>query len=296
MQDIRPFVKWAWWKRDLISQFEKYFPEKMEHYVEPFVWWWAVLIYILQTHKIKSAYAFDINPNLINCYQVIKTNVEELIKKLSKYQKDFWKIENMDEKLDYFLKIRDKYNKKRLKKWEINVERAAQFIFLNRTCFNGLYRENRNWEFNVPFWKFKNPRICDEDNLRALSKLIQNVEFTHWNYYDCEKLVTSKSFVYFDPPYRPITKQWFTSYAKENFNDNNQKELSEFYAKLDKKKAKLMLSNSNPRNMDPNDDFFEELYKKFKIKEVYAKRRINSKWDWRWEISELLILNYNGKN
>ena len=292
MQDIKPFVKWAWWKRDLIPQFEKYFPEKIEHYIEPFIWWWAVLIYLLQTHKIKSAYAFDINSNLINCYQVIKTEVEELIKKLSKYQKDFWWLETLKEKQDFFLKIRDKYNKKALKKWEIDIEKAADFIFLNRTCFNGLYRENRSWEFNVPFWKIKNPKICNKDNLRGLSKLIQNVEFFHWNYYDCEIFITNKSFVYFDPPYKSITKQGFTSYTKENFNDNNQKELAEFYAKLDKKKAKLMLSNSNPKNMDPINNFFEELYKKFKINEVLTKRRINSNWDWRWEISELLIINY----
>ena len=155
MQDIRPFVKWAWWKRWLISQLSKHFPEKINHYIEPFVWWWAVLIYILQTHKeVKSVYAFDINQNLINCYQVIKYNVEWLIKKLSKYQKEFRKIETEWERKEYFLNLREKYNKKRLKKWEINIERAAQFIFLNRTCFNGLYRENSKWEFrNGKTWR-----------------------------------------------------------------------------------------------------------------------------------------------
>ncbi len=300
MQEIRPFVKRAWWKRWLISQFKKYFPNKIEHYVEPFLWWWSVLIYLLQNHKeLQSAYTYDINPNLINCYNVIKSDVEWLIKTLSAYQSEFWAIDEIEKQNKYFKKVKEEYNSLILREWKTNVERAAQFIFLNKTCFNGLYRENRNWEFNVPFWKLstKTPTICDEENLRALSWLIQNVNFFHWNYEDCKKFVTSESFVYFDPPYRPITKQWFTSYVKESFNDDSQKELANFYAELHHKNewVKLMLSNSNPKNLDPNDNFFEELYKDFFIKKVKAKRSINSKWNGRWEISELLIINYNGK-
>lgn len=297
MGEIKPFVKWAWWKRGLLPQLIKYFPEEKEFdtYIEPFLWGWAVLIYILQNYKVENVYAFDINQNLINCYKIIKSDVKWLIEILSTYQSEFWAIEEIENQKKYYDWIKDKYNSLILREWKTNVERAAQFIFLNKTCFNGLYRENRRWEFNVPFWKLSSkPTICDKKNLRALSWLIQEVNFFHWNYKDCKKFVTRESFVYFDPPYRPITKQWFTSYVKESFNDDSQKELARFYNKLHTKNKwiKLMLSNSNPKNLDPNDTFFEELYNKFEIKEVFAKRFINSKWNGRWAISELLITNY----
>ena len=292
MQDIRPFVKWAWWKRWLISQLSKHFPTKIESYIEPFVWWWAVLIHILQTHKeVKSVYAFDINPNLINCYQVIKYNVEWLIKKLSKYQKEFWKIEDEWERKEYFLNLREKYNKKKLKKWEINIERAAQFIFLNRTCFNCLYRENSKWEFNVPFWKSstKNPTICDTENLLWLSDLIQIVEFKQWNFYECEELAKKKTFVYFDPPYDPINKTSnFTDYNKWWFWDSDQERLAESFKILDKKWCNVMESNNNTK-------FIKQLYKWFKTKLVSAKRMINSDATKRWEIKEIVILSKNLK-
>lgn len=293
MSEIRPFVKRAWWKRWLIPQLINFFPKIFDTYIEPFVWWWALLIYILQNYDIKNVYAFDINHNLINCYNVIKNNVNPLILKLDELQEKFRWLTNEEDKKKLYMKIRTKYNSYKLKKWEENINRAAEFIFLNKTCFNWLYRENSKGEFNVPCWKSKdNPTICDKDNLLNLSKLFQNVTFIHWNYYECEKLVTKNTFVYFDPPYRPVTKAWFNSYVKESFNDESQKELAKFFAKLHKKWANLMLSNSNPKNRDPNDTFFEDIYKGFEINEVFAKRNINSDWNWRWAISELLITNY----
>ena len=197
-----------------------------------------------------------------------------------------------DERQKYFYNIRTEYNSYLLDN-EIDVKRASEFIFLNRTCFNGLYRVNKNGKFNVPCGKYKNPTICDSNNLRNLSKLLKNVVFAYGDYKESEKLVDENTFVYFDPPYRPLSvTSGFTSYTKEDFNDENQKELAEYYNKLNLKNAKLMLSNSNPKNTNENDNFFEKIYKGFNINEVSAKRMINANAKGRGEISELLITNY----
>lgn len=297
MEQVKPFVKWAGGKGSLIPQLKNFYPFELENktinkYIEPFVGGGAVLINILQKYQIKEAYAFDINLDLINCYNVIKTDVENLIKELTIKEKEFIKLEQ-EEKQKYFYNIRKEYNSYKIKENELNVKRATEFIFLNRTCFNGLYRVNKNGEFNVPCGKYKNPTICDSDNLRKLSYLIKNVVFQYGDYKKSEKYVDSKTFVYFDPPYRPLSiTSGFTSYTKEDFDDENQKELGNFFKKLDAKNAKLMLSNSNPKNINKNDDFFEKIYKGFNINEVYAKRMINSNVNGRGKISELLITNY----
>lgn len=296
MEIVKPFVKWAGGKSSLIPQITKYFPFELkngqiEKYVEPFVGGGAVLIDILQKYDVKQAYAFDINKDLINCYNVIKYKVEDLIQKLDKKEKEFLALDK-DERQKYFYNIRTEYNSYLLDN-EIDVKRASEFIFLNRTCFNGLYRVNKNGKFNVPCGKYKNPTICDSNNLRNLSKLLKNVVFAYGDYKDSEKLVDENTFVYFDPPYRPLSvTSGFTSYTKEDFNDENQKELAEYYNKLNLKNAKLMLSNSNPKNTNENDNFFEKIYKGFNINEVSAKRMINANAKGRGEISELLITNY----
>lgn len=297
MEVIRPFVKWAGGKSGLISQLKDFYPfdlenGKIEKYVEPFVGGGAVLIDVLQKYEVKEAYAFDINEDLINCYNVIKNNIEQLIQELYKKEKEYKKLE-MDERNIYFYDIRKEYNSYKLEK-EINIKRASEFIFLNKTCFNGLYRVNKSGKFNVPCGKYKNPTICDSKNLRNLSKLIQNVTFLYDDYKRSNRYVDNKTFVYFDPPYRPISvTSGFTSYTKEDFNDEAQKELARYYNELNTKNARLMLSNSNPKNTNKKDDFFEENYKGFNINEVYAKRMINSNSKKRGEISELLITNYN---
>ena len=297
MEQVKPFVKWAGGKGSLIPQLKNFYPFGLENktinkYIEPFVGGGAILINILQKYQIKEAYAFDINLDLINCYNVIKTDVENLIKELAIKEKEFIKLEQ-EEKQKYFYNIRKEYNSYKVKENELNVKRATEFIFLNRTCFNGLYRVNKNGEFNVPCGKYKNPTICDSNNLRKLSYLIKNVVFQYGDYKKSEKYVDSKTFVYFDPPYRPLSiTSGFTSYTKEDFDDETQKELANFFKKLDAKNAKLMLSNSNPKNINKNDDFFEKIYKGFNINEVYAKRMINSNAKGRGEISELLITNY----
>lgn len=301
MEGVRPFVKWAGGKSGLITQLTNFFPFELKDgiinkYVEPFVGGGAVLINILQKYDVKEAYAFDINIDLINCYNVIKENVNELIKELEIKEKEFIKLES-ENRQAYFYNIRKEYNSYKLEKKELNVKRAGEFIFLNRTCFNGLYRVNKKGEFNVPCGKYKNPTICDSNNLRNLSYLIRNVVFQYGDYKKSEKYVDSGTFVYFDPPYRPLSiTSGFTSYTKEDFNDENQKELANYFGKLDEKNAKLMLSNSNPKNTNENDNFFENIYKGFNINEISAKRRINANAKGRGEISELLITNYKEMN
>ena len=296
MDVVRPFVKWAGGKGSLIPQITKYYPfelknGRIEKYVEPFVGGGAVLIDILQKYEVQEAYAFDINKDLINCYNVIKFNVEDLIQKLEKKEKEFLSLDN-EKRKNYFYDVREEYNSYVLDA-EPNVKRASEFIFLNRTCFNGLYRVNRNGKFNVPFGKYKNPTICDSSNLRNLTKLIKDVLFEYGDYKKSEGIIDRNTFVYFDPPYRPLSDtSGFTSYAKEDFNDEKQKELAEYFNLLSTRNAKLMLSNSNPKNVDSNDNFFEDIYRGFNINEVSAKRMINSNSEGRGEISELLITNY----
>lgn len=296
MDIVKPFVKWAGGKNSLIPQLTEYYPLELkngsiERYIEPFIGGGAVLIDILQKYKVKEAYAFDINKDLINCYNVIKTNVEDLIQELNKKEKKFIALDS-NSRQQYFYDIRTEYNSYKLNT-EINVKRASEFIFLNRTCFNGLYRVNKDGRFNVPCGKYKNPTICDSNNLRNLSKLIKNVIFEYGDYKKSENFVNANTFVYFDPPYRPLsTTSGFTSYTKEDFNDDNQKELAKYFYELDIKNAKLMLSNSNPKNANKDDNFFENIYKGFVINEVSAKRTINANSKGRGEISELLITNY----
>jgi len=296
MEVVKPFVKWAGGKNSLIPQLTKYYPLELkdgtiERYIEPFVGGGAVLIDILQKYDVKEAYAFDINKDLINCYNVIKNNVESLIKELDEKEKMFIAL-NSEDRQKYFYDIRTEYNSYQLNE-NNDVKRASEFIFLNRTCFNGLYRVNKDGKFNVPCGKYKNPTICDAKNLRNLSKLIKNVTFEYGDYKKSEGFVNENTFVYFDPPYRPLSiTSGFTSYTKEDFNDDNQKELANYFYKLDLKNAKLMLSNSNPKNVNEDDNFFENIYKGFVINEVSAKRMINANAKGRGEISELLITNY----
>ena len=296
MEIVKPFVKWAGGKGGLLSQLNNFYPFDLENgiinrYVEPFVGGGAVLIDILQKYDIKEVYAFDINKDLINCYNVIKNNVEALIKELNKKEKEFLKLETNDRTI-YFYDIRKEYNSYKLKMKQ-DIKRASEFIFLNKTCFNGLYRVNKSGEFNVPYGKYKNPTICDSKNLKNLSKLIQNVIFEYGDYKKSSKYIDENTFVYFDPPYRPLSiTSGFTSYTKENFNDEDQRELAKYYSELNNKKAKLMLSNSNPKNTNKEDNFFEEIYKEFNINEVLAKRAINANGNGRGNISELLITNY----
>lgn len=297
-EKIRPFVKWAGGKGSLIPQLNNFYPYELkngiiERYIEPFVGGGAVLIDILQKYDVQEAYAFDINIDLINSYNVIKNDVEDLITNLKQMETEYLQLEQEGRK-NYFYNKRDEYNNYTLEENEHSIQRAAQFIYLNRTCFNGLYRVNKAGKFNVPMGSHKNPTICDEENLRNLSKLIQNVQFQYGDYKRSMEYVTENTFVYFDPPYRPLNvTSGFTSYTKEDFNDENQKELAEFYRELNEQNAKLMLSNSNPKNTNKEDTFFDNIYQGFNIDEIYASRMINANSKGRGKISEILVTNYN---
>lgn len=297
-EKVRPFVKWAGGKGSLIPQLNNFYPYELrngiiETYIEPFVGGGAVLIDILQKYDVEQAYAFDINIDLINCYNIIKNNVEELITNLRQMETEYLQLEQ-EERKNYFYNKREEYNNYRLKENEQNVLRAAQFIYLNRTCFNGLYRVNKEGKFNVPVGNYKNPTICDEENLKNLSELIQNVQFQYGDYRRSMEYVTENTFVYFDPPYRPLNvTSGFTSYTKEDFNDDNQRELATFYRELNGRNAKLMLSNSNPKNTNQEDTFFDNIYQGFNIDEIYASRMINANSNGRGKISEILVTNYD---
>lgn len=297
-EKIRPFVKWAGGKGNLIQQLNNFYPYELkngiiERYIEPFVGGGAVLIDILQKYDIQEAYAFDINIDLINSYNLIKNNVEELINNLKQIETEYSGL-GQEERKTYFYNIRNEYNDYELEEDEQNVQRAAQFIYLNRTCFNGLYRVNKNGKFNVPIGSYKNPTICDEENLRQLSQLIQNVQFQYGDYSRSMEYVTENTFIYFDPPYRPLNvTSGFKSYTKEDFNDENQKELAIFYRELNEQNAKLMLSNSNPKNINVEDNFFDNIYQGFNINEIQASRMINADSNGRGKISEILVTNYN---
>jgi len=297
-EKIRPFVKWAGGKGSLIPQINNFYPYELkngiiERYIEPFVGGGAVLIDILQKYDVQEAYAFDINIDLINSYNVIKFNVEELIEILKKMEKEYLQLGQKERKI-YFYNKRDEYNSYNINEVDKSIKRAAEFIYLNRTCFNGLYRVNRSGKFNVPMGSHKNPTICDDENLRNLSKLIQNVQFQYGDYRKSMKYVTENTFVYFDPPYRPLNiTSGFTSYTKEDFNDDNQRELAAFYRELNGINAKLMLSNSNPKNTNKEDNFFDNIYQGFNINEIYASRMINANSNGRGKISEILVTNYN---
>lgn len=297
-EKIRSFVKWAGGKGSLIPQLNNFYPYELkngiiERYIEPFVGGGAVLIDILQKYDIQEVYAFDINIDLINSYNIIKNNVEELIINLKQMETEYLQL-GQEERKNYFYNIRDEYNNYELEKNEQNVQRAAQFIYLNRTCFNGLYRVNKNGKFNVPVGSYKNPTICDEENLRQLSQLIQNVQFQYGDYSRSMEYVTENTFVYFDPPYRPLNvTSGFTSYTKEDFNDDNQRELARFYGELNVRNAKLMLSNSNPKNINKEDTFFDNIYQGFNINQIQASRMINANSNGRGKISEILVTNYD---
>ena len=293
MTQARPFIKWVGGKTQLLDEVRKSLPRDFASrrhvtYVEPFVGGGAVMFWILQAYpNIERAVINDINPELICTYRVIKEKVEELIVELAHIHDEYISLGAEDRKA-YFLERRALFNTKRID-W---VETAVLFIFLNRTCFNGLYRVNSKGEFNVPHGKYANPRICDADNLRACSKVLQKVEILCGDFAETERYAGPDTLFYFDPPYKPITEtSSFTSYAKEGFNDAEQIRLRDFCDKISKDKALFVASNSDPKNVNPSENFFDNLYNHFIIKRVSAARMINSDASGRGAISELMISN-----
>jgi len=302
-KQAQPFLKWAGGKKQLLEQMELFFPQELsqgsiQRYIEPFVGGGAVFFKIANTYPVQEFFISDLNPELILAYQTIQQGTENLIACLWDYQKKYLSLVE-EERKKFFYQVRHNYNKQRN---QINfdsynsdwLERTSQLIFLNRTCFNGLFRVNSKGEFNVPFGQYKKPKICDADNLRRISHVLEKTEIQQGDFTQCQELVHQNSFVYFDPPYRPISKtSYFNAYSQQNFNDKEQLRLRDFLDLLDQKGAKLLLSNSDPKNEDPNDHFFESAYVEYQIKRVQAARNINSKGNKRGKINELLIMNYS---
>ncbi len=292
----KPFIKWVGGKTQLLDDIKKSLPEDLNKrdgmtYVEPFVGGGAVLFWILQEYpNIKKAVINDVNAELICTYRVIKNDVGSLIAELNKLQAEYLPL-SANERKEFFLSQRSLFNYRRTE----DVQTAALFIFLNRTCFNGLYRVNSKGEFNVPHGKYLNPKICDEATLRADSELLQKVEILCGDFAQTGKYAGQNVLYYFDPPYRPLSEtSAFTSYATGGFDDGEQTRLRDFCAEIAKNKSMFVASNSDPRNVDSEDKFFDNLYEMFNIKRVSAARMINSKGDGRGAISEIMISNVSG--
>lgn len=298
----KPFLKWAGGKNQLLPVIQSRLPIELEHgkirrYVEPFIGGGAVFFYLSQFYNFDEIVISDVNVELLIVYKTICEDVEGLIEKLNRMKKRFLAFPDADRDKFYYDQ-RESYNQNQTdyqfdyyrSGW---IHRAAQFIFLNHTCFNGLYRTNSKSLFNVPFGKYEQPAIFDENNLRVASELLRNVEIKQGDFESCAKFADDETFFYFDPPYRPLNKTSnFSTYHKEPFSDEEQKRLASFCRRLDAQGAKLMISNSDPKNEDANDEFFDELYKGFRIERIKANRMINSKGAKRGQISELLITNY----
>ena len=297
IRQAQPFIKWAGGKGQLLSTFQKFYPQslingKIRRYVEPFVGGGAVLFDVLQNLPVKEAVIIDINIDLINTYKAVRDRVDSLIMLLEDIEHKYL-AQDVEARKETYYGIRKAFNSRKVCDNQVDVEKASQFIFLNKTCFNGLYRVNKTGGFNVPFGDYKNPTICDTENLVSASTLLKKVEIVCGDFRETLGYVDSNSFVYFDPPYRPLnTTSSFTSYSRQDFADDDQIALADFYRQLHNTGALLMLSNSDPRNVDPLDDFFDELYKGFNIHRVQAKRAINSKGNSRGPLSEILVTNY----
>ncbi|MBS1614863.1 MAG: DNA adenine methylase [Bacteroidetes bacterium] len=298
----KPFLKWAGGKGQLLNQFKKYYPKQLKQgmlktYYEPFLGSGAVFFDVAQRYNIERAFLFDINEELILTYQVIQNDVSKLLEYLDSYQKNYLKLDKK-KRQEFYYEQRSSYN---LQRFSIDYEhyseewlpRAAQLIFLNRTCFNGLYRVNASGAFNAPAGDYNNPKIYDEQNLLAVHQILQIAEIKIADFKEVTHYITDNSFVYLDPPYRPISKTAnFNSYSKSRFADLEQIQLASLFRKLDQSGIQLMLSNSDPKNNNPLDHFFDELYDGFIIHRIPAKRMINSDASKRGAINEIIVTNY----
>ena len=290
----KPFLKWAGGKKQLISEIEKVLPKNIFKenftYIEPFVGSGAVLFWMLNNFpNLKKAVINDINEDLINTYRIIASRPKELISILQILQNEFHGLEGQDEaKKEYYYSKRELYNTRK----EEQSGQAALFIFLNRTCFNGLYRVNRKNEFNVPMGSYKRPTICDKENILAVSQALQKVEILCGDYEETLNFADNNTLFYFDPPYKPLSEtSSFNSYAKDEFNDAEQIRLRDFCHKLDALGHTWILSNSDVKGKDENDNFFDDLYSDFNIQRVEARRSINANPEKRGALKELLITN-----
>ena len=299
----RPFLKWAGGKAQLLDAFTRRVPRGLHEgtlpiFVEPFMGGGAVYFHFNSIFRFKECHIFDINEELVLAYSVVKNDVRGLIDYLAGISDDYLSKSDAGRK-DFYYAMRDTFNRT---KGAVNfrqysedwIERAGQFIFLNRTCFNGLYRVNSRGGFNVPFGRYQNPTILHEDVLRADAELLRNTTVHLGDFTQSEPHISEGTFVYFDPPYRPLNRtSSFTQYAKGGFTDEAQRRLAAYYARCNARGARLMLSNSDPKNVDPDDEFFDDLYAGYHIDRVPARRMINCDGTGRGEIYEIIVTNYD---
>lgn len=295
MAKAKPFIKWVGGKSQLIEQLDAQLPAdfgKWENvtYVEPFVGGGAMLFYILQRYpNIKRAVINDINPDLANCYRTVRDNPEELIASLKDIEGSYLALETEEARKEFFMAVRARYNEKNLDP----IENTTKFFFLNRSCFNGLYRVNKKGLFNVPFGRYFNPTICDPETIRKDSELLQRVEILNGDFEATFDYAQGKTLFYFDPPYRPLSDtSSFNDYAKEAFNDDAQIRLKEYCDKINTAGYTFMLSNSDCMGKNEEDNFFDVLYSAYKIERVWASRSINSNPNKRGKLTEILVHNY----
>lgn len=294
----KPFIKWVGGKGQLIEQLEALLPADFSErenvtYIEPFVGGGAMLFYMLQKYpNIKSAVINDINPDLTLCYQVVRDNPTELVKSLDAIQTEYRALRTEEERKIFFLNKRDKFNTKSLD----SIENCTLFFFLNRTCFNGLYRVNKAGKFNVPFGKYSTPTICDADTIYADSRLLQKVKIMTGDFEQTYTKIEDNTFFYFDPPYRPLSNtSSFNDYSKEDFNDNAQIRLKYFCDKLNEIGVDFMLSNSDCLGKDGIDRFFDDLFIDYRIERVWASRNVNAIASKRGKLTEIVVNNYHNR-
>lgn len=295
MAKAKPFIKWVGGKTQLINQLDALLPADFGNwndvtYIEPFVGGGAMLFYMLQQHpNIRYAIINDVNPDLTNCYRTVRDMPEELIASLMEIQGEYNALQTEEKRKEFFLTVRDRYNEKNLNP----LENTTKFFFLNRTCFNGLYRVNKKGLFNVPFGKYKNPQICDPITIREDSKLLQRVEIMTGDFDATFNKAQGHTLFYFDPPYRPLSDtSSFNDYAKEAFNDDAQIRLKKYCDRINESGFHFMLSNSDCKGKNEEDNFFDLLYEAYNIERVWASRSINSNPSKRGKLTEILVRNY----
>ena len=295
MKKAKPFIKWVGGKSQLIEQLEAQLPADFDNweyvtYIEPFVGGGAMLFYMLQRYpNINHAIINDINSDLATCYRTVRDTPEQLISSLKDIEKAYLALETEDGRKDFFMAVRERYNEKNLDP----IENTTKFFFLNRTCFNGLYRVNKKGLFNVPFGKYANPTICDPETIRKDSELLQRVEILNGDFEATFEYAHGNTFFYFDPPYRPLSDtSSFNDYAKEAFNDDAQIRLKEYCDHIHEAGFRFMLSNSDCKGKNEEDNFFDVLYQAYQIERVWASRNINSNPNKRGKLTEILVHNY----
>lgn len=291
----KPFIKWVGGKSQLLEQLDFHLPADFENwqdvtYIEPFVGGGAMLFYMLQRYQnITRAIINDVNQDLIMCYRTVRDCPNELIESLFDIENAYLSLQTEEDRKNYFLSIRNRYNEKNLDQ----IENTTFFFFLNRTCFNGLYRVNKKGLFNVPFGKYSNPTICDVDTILVDSELLKRVEILTGDFESTFPYAIGNTLFYFDPPYRPLSEtSSFTDYSKDSFNDDAQIRLKKFCDRINDGGFKFLLSNSDCKLEKEEESFFDDLFEAYHIDRVWATRNINSNPLKRGKLTEILVRNY----